>query len=102
MQVTWWVNDGWIVRFPALDMNSTHELTLLLFQLDGLPNLLFLSYRSTAGFGELARLLDRLPDRIETGLAPDEATMRSLTTVAGWLFASWWRFQEAENLETPS
>jgi hypothetical protein len=100
MQVKWWVEDGWTVRFTAVDLRSTHGLTLLLFRLDGLPSLLFLSYRSTAGFGELAQLLDRHPDRLKTGLGPDEATMQSLTAVTAWLFASWWRFQEAENLET--
>lgn len=100
MQVKWWVADGWTVRFAAVDLGSPHGLTLVLFQLDGLPSLLFLSYRSTAGFGELAQLLDRYPQQLQTGLVPDEATMQSLTTVTAWLLACWWRLQEAENLET--
>lgn len=99
MQVKWWVEDGWTVRFAAIDLQSGHGLTMLLFQLDELPNLLFVSYRSIAGFGELAQLLDRHPDKLLTGLSPDEATMQSLTVVTAWLFASWWRLQEAENLD---
>lgn len=98
MQLKLWVDDGWTVRFAAVELRGSYGLTLLLFRLDGLPNLLFLSYRSTAGFGELAQLLDRFPEQLLTGLAPDEATMNAVTAATAWIFGSWWRLQEAENL----
>ena len=97
MQLKWWVDDDWTVRFAAIELRGSYGLTLLLFLLDGLPNLLFLSYRSTAGFEELAQLLDRFPEQLLTGLAPDEATMDAVIAATAWIFGSWWRLQEAEN-----
>lgn len=68
LQITHWVADGWTVRFSAIDLRGLHGLTLLLFVLDGLPGIHFLCYRSAAGFGELAQLLDRHPGKLMAGL----------------------------------
>lgn len=99
LQIGYWVEDGWTVRFSVMDLNSEYGLTLLVFALDELPSLLFLSYRSTAGFGELAQLLDRHPNKLTPGFVPDASTLHGLTAVTSWLFSSWWRFQEAEELD---
>lgn len=98
LQIGYWINDGWTIRFAAIDLNSPHGLTLLLFALDELPGIHFLSYRSTAGFGELAQLLDRYPGKIAAGLSPPADLLRDIATVSSWLLSSWWRLQEAENL----
>ncbi len=98
LQVSYWANDGWTVRFTAIDLQGTHDLTLLLFQLEQLPSLYFISYRTLAGFGEIAQILDRYPNNLSGGLAPEPEVIRQVMLVTNWLMAAWWRFQEAENL----
>lgn len=99
LQIAYWVTDGWTVRFAAIDLRGQHGLTLLIFVLDELPGTLFLSYRSAAGFAELAQLLDRHTDKLIPGLQPDADTLRDITTISSWLLSAWWRLQEAENLD---
>ncbi len=98
LQVRLWVEDGWDVQVAAIDLQAANGLTLLLFRLRDLVNVWFLAYRSIAGFGELAQLLDRHPDRLRTGLAPPPAVLQRIGMISAWLFEAWWRFQEAENL----
>ncbi|MFT4218086.1 MAG: hypothetical protein QM619_13020 [Micropruina sp.] len=97
LQVSYWANDGWTVRFTAIDLQGAHDLTLLLFQLEQLPSLYFISYRTLAGFGEIAQILDRYPNNLSGGLAPEPKVIRQVMLVTNWLMAAWWRFQEAEN-----
>ncbi len=98
LQVSYWANDGWSARFTAIDLQGAHDLTLLLFQLEQLPSLYFISYRTLAGFGEIAQILDRYPNNLSGGLAPEPEVIRQVMLVTNWLMAAWWRFQEAENL----
>lgn len=98
LQIRHWIDDGWTARFAAIDLRSPHGLTLLVFALDELPALYFLSYRSTAGFGELAQLLDRYEGKLTSGLRPAPEVLRDVTIISSWLLSAWWRFQEAENL----
>lgn len=98
LQISYWINDGWTIRFATIDLNSPYGLTLLLFALDELPGICFLSYRSNAGFGEVAQLLDRHPGKVTSDLLPSADLLRDITTLSSWLLSSWWRFQEAENL----
>ena len=99
LQVSYWVADGWTVRFATIDLHGEHGLMLLLFVLDELPGLHFLAYRSVAGFAELVQLLDRHQGKLMTSLQPDADTLRDVTTISSWLLSAWWRLQEAENLD---
>lgn len=98
LQIRFWIDDGWTVRVGAIDLRAPNGLILLVFHLDELPGVWFLAYRSIAGFGELAQLLDRHPDRLLTGIVPQPTVMARIGLVSSWLMAAWWRFQEAENL----
>ena len=94
MQVARWVADGWTVRYAVLDLGIEQGLILLMLALEELPGVWFLCFRSAAGLGELAQLVDRHPGGLMPGLNPDADTLRDVGAVCSWLLAAWWRFQE--------
>lgn len=96
LQVARWVADGWTVRYAVLDLGIEQGLILLMLALEELPGVWFLCFRSAAGLGELAQLVDRHPGGLMPGLNPDADTLRDVGAVCSWLLAAWWRFQEAE------
>lgn len=93
-QVAAWAADGWTVRFRVVELRGERPLNLIVCGLDGLPGHFFLNYRGDAGFGELAQLLDRNPDRLLSGLVLADQTMTAITAITSWLLAAWWRFEE--------
>lgn len=98
LQIEFWASDGWTTRFVAIDLKHSTNTTLLLFHLDELPGLYFMSYRAVAGFAELAQLMDRHPKHLVPGLDPGEGIIDTITMITRWLYAAWWRIQEADNL----
>lgn len=94
LQVAAWIGDGWTVRFRTVEIRGSLPLNLIIFALDGLADLWFLSYRSDAGFGELAQLLDRY--RIVPGLELGGPTLAMIESITAWLMSAWWRIEEVE------
>lgn len=97
-QVAWWVAEGKTVRCAVLDLRSEQGINLLMLALEELPGVWFLCFRSAAGLGELAQLVDRHPGRFVPGLSLDAGTLRDVGVVCSWLLSAWWRFQELEEV----
>lgn len=95
LQIEQWIATGWAVRFAAIELESDRSLTLLLFEIDELPNCTFLTFRSRVGYGEIAQLMERHgEDRISPGLRSTENRRTASIAVASRLLNSWWEFRE--------
>jgi hypothetical protein len=93
LQVGAWLEGEFTVRFRVIELNTTAAVNLVVFHLDELPTLWFLSYRTDAGFGELAQLLDRHGE-LQSGLEIPADTLAFIGTATSWLLAAWWRIEE--------
>lgn len=94
-QVDAWIASGGTVRFRAIQLTGDRVLNLTVFALDELDEHWFLSFRTDAGFGELAQLLDRHPDKLIPGLELDDEQLAAILAVSKHIFGCWWRFEES-------
>jgi hypothetical protein len=96
-QVASWLRISEEIRFRVVQIESRHHLNLVVFHLAALPNCWFLSYRSDAGFGELAQLLDKYPE-LKPSLEIPSHEMTVVTSVSTLLTSSWFALKEIDPL----
>jgi hypothetical protein len=96
-QVASWLRISEEIRFRVVQIESQHHLNLVVFHLAALPNCWFLSYRSDAGFGELAQLLDKYPE-LQPSLEIPSHEMTVVTSVSTLLTSSWFALKEIDPL----
>lgn len=99
-QIASWVETGWTLRFRVLALGPDVPVNLVVFRLDELDGIWFLSYRSDAGFGELAQIIDESPEHVRGGLAIEPAQVARIGAVTSWLLSAWWRLEEVEEWTT--
>lgn len=99
-QVGHWVQSGWTLRFRVLRLGDDVPVNLVVFRLDELNQVWFLSYRSDAGFGELAQIIDDAPEHIHGDLRIDPVEVEQIGRLTSWLLGGWWRFEEVEAWST--
>jgi hypothetical protein len=94
LQVDAWIESAGRVRFRVISFEGERPLTLIVFRLEELANVWFLAFRGEAGYGELAQLLDRHPERLLPGLelAPD--VRAAIVAASQQLLSLWHRFDE--------
>lgn len=99
-QVGHWIQSGWKLRFRVLSLGDGVPVNLVVFRLDELDHVWFLSYRSDAGFGELAQIIDDSPEQVRSDLHIDLAQVEQIGRLTSWLLSAWWRFEEVEEWST--
>lgn len=101
-QIASWVKTGWTLRFRVLALGPDVPVNLVVFRLDELEGIWFLSYRSDAGFGELAQIIDESPDHVRGELDIEPPQIARIGVVTSWLLSAWWRLEEVEEWTTSS
>jgi hypothetical protein len=99
-QIASWVKSGWTLRFRVLALGPDVPVNLVVFRLDELDGIWFLSYRSDAGFGELAQIIDETPEHVRGGLTIEPPQVARIGVVTSWLLSAWWRLEEVEEWTT--
>jgi hypothetical protein len=94
LQVDSWIEGAGRVRFRVIELRGDRHLNLIVFKLDGFPQRCFLSFRSDAGVGELAQLIDRHPERLTADLAISDRELDEIRSVSAWLMNAWHRLDE--------
>ena len=102
LQVDSWIEGAGRVRFRVIELRGDRHLNLIVFKLDGFPQRCFLSYRSDAGVGELAQLLDRHPERLTADLAISDLELDEIRSVSTWLMNAWHRLDEIPGPSPPT
>lgn len=93
-QVASWIEQAGRVRLRVSDVTGAAPMNLVVLQIEGLPSLWLLSFRSDGGIGELAQLLDRHPGRLTADLDIPPSVMRQIGMLAAWLHGAWWSLEE--------
>jgi hypothetical protein len=99
-QIASWVKTGWTLRFRVLALGPDVPVNLVVFRLDELEGIWFLSYRSDAGFGELAQIIDESPEHVRGELNIEPPQIARIGVVTSWLLSAWWRLEEVEEWTT--
>jgi hypothetical protein len=99
-QIASWVRSGWTLRFRVLALGADVPVNLVVFRLDELDGIWFLSYRSDAGFGELAQIIDESSEHFQGGLDIEPPQIARIGVVTSWLLSAWWRLEEIEEWTT--
>jgi len=94
LQVGNWIKDAGRVRLRVIELRGDRHLNLVVFKLDGFPQRCFLCFRSDAGIGELAQLLDRHPQQLTADLAISDLELDEIRSVSAWLMNAWHRLDE--------
>lgn len=94
LQVDSWIEEAGRVRFRVIELRGDRHLNLIVFKLDGFPQRCFLCFRSDAGIGELAQLLDRHPERLTADLAISDLELDEIRSLSAWLMNAWHRLDE--------
>lgn len=101
-QIRSWVKSGWTLRFRVLALGPDVPVNLVVFRLDELEGIWFLSYRSDAGFGELAQIIDESSEQLRGGLDIEPPQIARIGVVTSWMLSAWWRLEEIEEWTTSS
>ena len=94
LQVTSWIEQAGRVRLRLIELTGARPMNLVVLQPDGLPSLWMLAFRSDAGTGEIAQLLDRYPGRLTADLDIPVQIARRVGIVAGWIDGAWYLLEE--------
>lgn len=94
VQVESWIAGAGRVRLRVVELQGDRHLNLIVFKLDGFPQRCFLCFRSDAGIGELAQLLDRHPGDLTADLALSDEELDEIGSVSAWLVNTWHSFEE--------
>jgi len=93
-QLASWLEQAGRVRLRVMDLEGPRPMNLIVLQIDGLPSLWMICFRSDGGIGELAQLLDRHPGRLTTDLDIPPAVARRIGMLASWLHRAWHVLEE--------
>jgi hypothetical protein len=94
VQVESWIAGAGRVRLRVIELQGDRHLNLIVFKLDGFPQRCFLCFRSDAGIGELAQLLDRHSGGLTTDLSVSDQELDEIGSVSAWLINAWRCFEE--------
>jgi hypothetical protein len=94
LQVASWIEQAGRVRLRLIELTGARPMNLVVLQPDGLPSLWMLAFRSDAGTGEIAQLLDRHPGRLTADLDIPVQIARRVGIVAGWIHGAWYLLEE--------
>lgn len=93
-QIAAWIEQAGRVRLRVTDVTGATPMNLIVLQIDGLASLWLLSFRSDAGIGELAQLLDRHPGALTADLDIPPRVVQRIGMLAAWLHGAWWSLEE--------
>lgn len=93
-QIASWIEEVGRVRLRLMDVDGPQPMNLIVVQPDGLESLWMLCFRSDAGVGELAQLLDRYPRELTADLEIPAEVVRRIGMLAAWIHGAWWTLEE--------
>jgi hypothetical protein len=93
-QIATWIEQVGRVRLRVTDLEGPRPMNLVILQLDGLPSLWMLCFRSDGGIGELAQLLERHPEHLTTDLDIPPTVVRRIGMLAAWIHGAWHVLEE--------
>lgn len=94
VQIASWIEQTGRVRLRLIELTGARPMNLVVLQPDGLPSLWMLAFRSDAGTGEIAQLLDRYPARLTADLDIPAPVARRIGIIAGWINGAWYLLEE--------
>lgn len=93
-QVASWIKQVGRVRLRVTDVHGQQPMNLIVLRPDRLQSLWMLCFRSDAGIGELAQLLDRYPGQLTADLEIPGDVVRRIGMLAAWIHGAWWTLEE--------
>jgi hypothetical protein len=93
-QIASWIEQAGHVRLRVTEVEGPHPMNLVVLQPDGLEGLWMLCFRSDAGIGEVAQLLDRYPQELTADLVIPAHVVRRIGVLAAWIHGAWWTLEE--------
>jgi hypothetical protein len=93
-QIASWIEQTGHVRLRLINLDGPRPMNLIVLQPEGLPSLWMLAFRSDAGVGEIAQLLDRHSGHLTTDLDIPTNVVHRVGMLAGWLHQAWYALEE--------